>query len=296
MNKQPSIGKISFLVRTSAIVFLSLMIFLPVYLSMNNKDKKDVKDDKPIQITTPVIPTDTIKDSIKEDTTKLVRIKNLPTNFDTVPGGNNVFRSNQPNLTQLELILSVYDIETVVRMNDIEGTGVSISAERKLVESMGKKFVWINAHLGYKKDSGYIKSMDTIQPYLQNGKVLIHCTAGADRTGYQVAKYLKDKFDWSEKELWNYTTKYNYWEKFICQGKTGYIRYMEAFYTFSEWCKDFGQNCSICDKFKVETIELEIEDVDDVWIGDPFEDPDYIGTPCGDYDENGNCTRHNHKK
>lgn len=278
------------MVRTSAIVFLSMMIMLPL-LFKNNKTTESVDSEQEN------IVVDTLtKDIIVEDTTKFVRIKNLPSNFDTVPGGNNVFRSNQPSLTQLESILSVYDIETVVRMNDIEGTGVSISAERKLVESMGKKFVWVNAHLGYKKDSGYLKSLDTIQPYLQNGKVLIHCTAGADRTGYQVAKYLKDKFEWSEKELWNYTTEYNYWEKFICQGKTGYIKYMEAFYTFEKWCKDFGQNCSICDKFKVETIELEIEDVDDVWLGDPFEDPDYIGTPCGDYDENGNCTRHNHKK
>lgn len=41
---------------------------------------------------------------------------------------------------------------------------------------------------------------------------------------------------------------------------------------------------------------LQAEDVDtDVWLGDPFEDPDYIGTPCED-DENGNCIRHNHHK
>ena len=41
---------------------------------------------------------------------------------------------------------------------------------------------------------------------------------------------------------------------------------------------------------------LKAEDVDtDVWLGDPFEDPDYIGTPCED-DENGNCIRHNHHK
>lgn len=41
---------------------------------------------------------------------------------------------------------------------------------------------------------------------------------------------------------------------------------------------------------------LKAEDVGtDVWLGDPFEDPDYIGTPCED-DENGNCIRHNHHK
>ena len=239
MNKnKPDIDRISLIVRASGVVLLLLMLFLSITL-VNKIDEKEE------EVKINELPVDTIKNQ-QEDTTKFVRIKNLPSNFDTVPGGNNVFRSNQPTLTQLESILSVYDIETVVRMNDIEGTGVSISSERKLVESMGKKFVWVNAHLGYKKDSGYIKSLDTIQPYLHSGKVLIHCTAGADRTGYQVAKYLKDKFGWSEKELWNYTTEYNYWEKFICQGKTGYIKYMEAFYTFDKWCEDFGQNCSIC--------------------------------------------------
>ncbi len=39
-----------------------------------------------------------------------------------------------------------------------------------------------------------------------------------------------------------------------------------------------------------------IETIDkDVYLGDPFEDPDYIGTPCGDY-INGVCTRHPHHK
>jgi len=40
---------------------------------------------------------------------------------------------------------------------------------------------------------------------------------------------------------------------------------------------------------------IDVMDIDDVWLGDPFEDPDYIGTPCED-DENGNCIRHNHHK
>lgn len=35
----------------------------------------------------------------------------------------------------------------------------------------------------------------------------------------------------------------------------------------------------------------ELIDID--YFLDPFEDPDYIGTPCDDW--NGKCTRHNHK-
>ena len=49
------------------------------------------------------------------------------------------------------------------------------------------------------------------------------------------------------------------------------------------------------EKPKVEVIEkIEIDVIDDR-IYDPMDDPDYIGTPCGDYDEFGNCTRHHHK-
>lgn len=40
---------------------------------------------------------------------------------------------------------------------------------------------------------------------------------------------------------------------------------------------------------------IDVMDIEDVWLGDPFEDPDYIGTPCED-DEYGNCIRHNHHK
>lgn len=238
-KKKKDISKISNIIRLLGVFLIFLMIFLSIKLTRNDE----------VNYNQPIIEqnyTDNLSEKVNKDTISFVRIKNLPSNFDTVPGGNNVFRSNQPTLTQLKSILSAYNIETVVRMNNTEGTGVSISSERNLVESMGKNFVWVNAHLGYKKDSGYVKSMDTIQPYLYQGSVLIHCTAGADRTGYQVARYLKDRFDWSEKDLWEYTTKYNYWENFICQGKVGYIKYMEGFYTLDKWCEEFGKKCNIC--------------------------------------------------
>lgn len=46
-------------------------------------------------------------------------------------------------------------------------------------------------------------------------------------------------------------------------------------------------------KSKVERVE-KIEAIEDVppFIYDPMDDPDYIGTPCGDYDEFGRCRRH----
>ena len=44
----------------------------------------------------------------------------------------------------------------------------------------------------------------------------------------------------------------------------------------------------------VKKVEVDVDVIDDR-IYDPMDDPDYIGTPCGDYDEFGNCTRHHHK-
>lgn len=183
-------------------------------------------------------------DSLPNDTTtkmEFVRVLGLPSNFDTVPGGRYVFRTNQPSLKQLKLILQTYPINTVIRMNAEEGTGVSIESEKKIVESLGKKFVWVNAHEGYQKGKGYIGSLNKIQPLLDSGNVIIHCAAGADRTGYQVANYIQRNLNWSRQELWYYTIKYNSWEKYITNGQQGYIKYMEAFYPYDKWKLEIGK-------------------------------------------------------
>lgn len=184
------------------------------------------------------------KDTLVDDTVykySYIRIKGLPSNFDTVPGGKYVFRTNQPSLKQLKLILETYPINTVVRMNAEEGTGISIENERELVQSMGKKFIWVNAHEGYQRGRGYVGSLNKIQPILDSGNVIIHCAAGADRTGYQVANYIQRNFGWSRKELWYYTIKYNSWEKYIPNGQEGYIKYMEAFYPYDKWKLEIGK-------------------------------------------------------
>lgn len=169
-----------------------------------------------------------------------LKINGIPSNFDTVPGyhlGKSVFRSRQPKIEQLKVLLENYPIDVVIRMNDTEGTGVTIEQEKNLVESMGKKFVWVNAHLGYESGKGYVKSLEKVQPILDSGNVLIHCTAGKDRTGYMVGKYIQNNFGWSKQEIWDYTIKYNEWEIYIPQQKMGYVKYMEAFYPYEEWKK-----------------------------------------------------------
>jgi len=174
----------------------------------------------------------------------------LPRKFDTVPIGNNVYRSNQPTINQLKLILKTYNIDRVIRMNDTEGTGITIDMERKVVESLGKEFLFINAHIGYEKGKGYVGSIDSIQPYLNEGNVLIHCAAGADRTGYQVGRFIKDNTNWSDNKIWGYTIQYNSWVKHICWGKWGYIKYMESFYSLKDWCREQKYGCKICDNYR----------------------------------------------
>ena len=185
-------------------------------------------------------------------------VKKLPSKFEEVPGGGNNFRTNQPSLGQLGYVLEKYpEIQTVVRMNAEEGTGVTIEAERECVESSGRKFVWVNAHEGYISGEGYTQSMDKVLPYLEEGNTLIHCTAGKDRTGFMVARYLKDKGynNLSDEELYQYTVEFNSWDKkgYICNG-TAYSKYMEGFYTIESWCNFDVENrlnkCKICKQYR----------------------------------------------
>jgi hypothetical protein len=210
---------------------IKISLVLVVLISCAEQEVKS----QPIEI------KDTLIESKNYDSIiPFLKINGIPSNFDTVPGycvGKCVFRSKQPKLDELKTLIENYPIDVVVRMNDTEGTGVTIEQERKLVESMGKKFVWVNAHLGYESGKGYLKSLEKVQPILDSGNVLIHCTAGKDRTGYQVGKYIQNNFGWSKQEIWNYTIKYNEWEYYIPQQKRGYIKYMEAFYPYEEWKK-----------------------------------------------------------
>lgn len=162
----------------------------------------------------------------------------IPRNFSLVPTSKHIYRSSQPKLDQLKYLLTKYPIKYVIRMNGEEGTGVTIGDEKKLVESLGAKFLWVDAHMGYQKGMGYVGSLSIVQPILDSGNVLIHCTAGKDRTGYMVGKYLQDHTDMTMVEIWNYTTSMNEWEIYIPQGKRGYIKYMEAFYPYDIWLLD----------------------------------------------------------
>ena len=179
--------------------------------------------------------------------------KKLPRKFELIPGGAGNYRTGQPSLGQLKYILQdeFPEIQRVVRMNASKEVSVSVQKEKELVEGLGKEFIWINAHKGYRPNEGYVDSMAVVIPLLMEGNTLIHCTAGKDRTGFMVARYLKDiGYDsWSDEDLYQYTVSFNSWErkKYICN-KTDYRKYMEGFYTINDWCNATSDrsSCRIC--------------------------------------------------
>jgi len=163
--------------------------------------------------------------------------------FDLIPNSTN-YRSGQPTLSQLAYILEAYNIKHIVRMNGDNETSpvgrkvVTKEEEKTMAECKGVEFHYITAHkpnqgTGEIVDGvtlGYTKSMEEIQKILSEGNTLIHCRNGSDRTGYQVAKYRKDRGMTDEQALWDYTLKYSGWCK---QSKEyfagGYDTYAQGF-------------------------------------------------------------------
>lgn len=181
----------------------------------------------------------------------------LPSNFAEIPGGRGNYRTDQPTLAQFRYIFEKYPkIKTVVRLNTEEGTGVTVDAERNLVEDSGRVFEFVNAHQGYVSGKGYTKSIRDVLPYLKKGNTLIHCTHGADRTGYLVGAYLQDIGfrNWDKEQLWEYTIGYNSWHtsQKICKPRKnwGYVKYLEGFYPVSEWCSAKPREREHCDPCK----------------------------------------------
>ena len=187
------------------------------------------------------------KEKVVKKKEKVVKKSNdLPKNFALIPGGMNNFRTDQPNEAQFLKIFNDYpEIKTVLQVNG------SRAWEKGVIEGAGLKHIKIDPHKGYAYGKGHTTSINKLLSVMNEGGVLIHCTHGADRTGYAVAVHLMDQGIITGKEaLWEYTTKYNAWDKsgYICSphktkrsggrlGNWGYIKYMEAFYPLTEWCK-----------------------------------------------------------
>ena len=189
-------------------------------------------------------------------------------NFFPIPDDNNNFRSGALRAEQMLYALETYDIKKIISFDDGEDNTLEMknSEEEKFIEcynkSKGTNVEWIkiSAHIDpYKVGEGYVGTLNKVLPLIKDGNTLIHCTHGADRTGYVVAKHLKDlgKIGTNE-DLWNYTIKFNSWAGaggYICnpkKGNNGFIKYLEGFYPHKEWCKvgNRMKDCQSCKKYK----------------------------------------------
>jgi len=202
--------------------------------------------------------------------------KKLPGNFAEIPGGQGNFRSEQPTEREFALIFELYpEIKRVIRMNgnkDRGDGGPTKSREEKIVTDSGREYIYVSAHKpriggGANYEDGYSESREVAVNILLQGDTLIHCTHGADRTGYAVASYIQDKLGWSTEKLWEYTTgpspegligpakgiggSFNRWSRIMCNGN-GYQYYLASFYPIEEWCNADKSNrlnnrgCKIC--------------------------------------------------
>ena len=175
-------------------------------------------------------------------------------NIHLIPDGKNNYRSAQITLDQYPYFIKKYGIKNIVRMNGDGADAKHQSSfpetkkadEKAMCEKEGCNFYWFNAHEGYKEGQGYVGSLKNILPILAKGNTLIHCTHGADRTGYVVASHLQQTGKMTDKdELWKYTTQYNRWQNLMDKDDffgSGYDKYADAFYPIDELKKSKWAN------------------------------------------------------
>jgi protein tyrosine/serine phosphatase len=108
-------------------------------------------------------------------------------NFATVVAGE-VYRSAQPNPELLAEYRRRYHIRTVINLRGSNGEAW-YKAERRASEALGIK------HIDFRMASNSVLSLDQANQLIEILKaapkpILIHCKAGADRTGLASALYL----------------------------------------------------------------------------------------------------------
>lgn len=180
-------------------------------------------------------------------------------------GGNN-HRYQQPTESELIAFINA-GITDVIRLNyEADGYNpMSRARQRRIVEENGARFHMINSHKTYLAGHGYVGTLSDTIPILKRGNCLIHCSWGADRTGYVIGAYLKNVEGWDKDKIWNYTIGFNSWSannnKLICNtSNKGYAKYLDAFYPFDEWCEKYGESCANCSKSVLERLGFNVEE------------------------------------
>lgn len=145
-----------------------------------------------------------------------------PYNFHKIPAGNNNWRSAQIPLTEngkavFGPIIEKYGIRTIIRLNGNDKDNpdeLSVEDEQALAESMGVEFYRLSP----------TKKQDEVNSLLDRGNVLIHCSAGADRTGGNVGAWLQKTLNWTTEQVWEHTIQYNGWNNLALNRPGEFVR------------------------------------------------------------------------
>ena len=139
----------------------------------------------------------------------------LPDYVFKVPGERYNFRSAQLTLDQLDSLLRKGLIRRVIRLNGNgkDSGGVPAEQEKALCEKRKVDFKLLNA-----QEKGIAP---IIHQLLLEGRCLIHCLHGYDRTGAMVGYHLR-RFGYSGEEV----IRFNGWEGYFGKKGKSYVRYL----------------------------------------------------------------------
>jgi len=94
----------------------------------------------------------------------------------------NVFRSSQPTMWQLERLKKRYNLVTIVNLKDANRQSAYFHFEEEKCEALGLNLINVNiSSRGFPTYERLLKYKKVIEQMQE--PVLIHCKAGADRTG-----------------------------------------------------------------------------------------------------------------
>lgn len=140
---------------------------------------------------------------------------NLPRYVHTIPGRRHNLRSAQLSLNQLDSLIDLGYIQNIIRLNGDgkAAAGVPIAKERTLCDSLGIGFIYINPEA---TDAAL-----TIHALLLDGRTLIHCRHGFDRTGAMVGYHLR-QLGYSRQQV----IQHNGWEGYVEKKGNAYRKYL----------------------------------------------------------------------
>lgn len=136
-------------------------------------------------------------------------------NFGEVEEGV-LYRSEKPGEAALRRWVRDYNLKTLVVLS----TGVA-EYEKRIAKECGIAIYHIRMSARRAPTEEQIAQFLTIMDDVQNHSVLVHCRAGADRTGVMVALYRIERQGWSvkqaQKEMWRYKNILPRYRNFIEQ-------------------------------------------------------------------------------